>query len=146
MNQSKPCVGRKGSHHTQSPSHAAQPPRGHASPVGHPQHQPYQLSLQRNGKMGKHLLSTWTLAGWFGVCSSCKAPWHMATPLATLRVPGAGGLLQPGTFMGTGGPGGASHLQTCPFGALQPPVQHSKISKPFNEVFSKTIPLKSLRP
>lgn len=115
-------------------------PRG-ASAASAP---PAQASKKR--KNGEAPAQHMDPGGWFGVCSSCEDPWHMATPLATLHVPGAGGLLQPGTFMGTVGPRGASHLQTCPFGALQPPVQHSKISKPFNEVFSKTIPLKSLRP
>lgn len=66
--------------------------------------------------------------------------------LATLGVPGDGASLRPGSFMGTESPGGGSHLQTLPFGALQPPVQRSKISNPFNEASGKIIPLKSFRP
>lgn len=141
-----PGAGKKGSRCTQSPGRAAQPPRGHTSPVWHPQHQSHEPTLQRNSKVGKHLLRTWNPPGWPGVCSSHKPPWHVATPWPTLGVPGAGARLHPGSFMGTGSPGGGSHLQTPPFGALQPPVQRSKISNPFNEASGKITPLKSLRP
>lgn len=73
-----------------------------------------------------------------------QASWPHSHPSPTLGVPGAP--LHPGSFMGMESPRGGSHLQTLPFGTLQPPVQRSKISNPFNESSHKIIPLKSLRP
>lgn len=80
--------------------------------------------------------------GWPGLCGPHKPLLTHVQPLGV----SAGAPPCPGSSMGTENPRGASHLQTLPFGALQPPVQHSKTSNPFNEASGKSIPLKSLRP
>lgn len=126
--RASPGAGKKGSHRIQNPSHAAQPPQGHTSPMWHPRCQSHQPTLQRNSKTGKHLLR---------LCTPATRP-PLGPPWVSLELEFPSAL-------------SASWVQevpawNTPLAALHPPVQHSKISNLFNESSSKIIPLKSLRP